>query len=290
MKLLELHSSLKRPLILDGAMGSYLQMKGMNFSDSLWSTSANIENPKLVEGIHKEYIDAGAEIITTNTFRSNPAAINMSRSKHNSNDLVRESVKIAKTAISDSGIVLAGCNAPAEDCYQNKRKLGSKELRSNHEKHIEFLYDAGVDVIWNETFSHKDEIEIVSDFCLYNNIPYTLNLFITTDLRILSGEEVINIIEYISDKNPVCIGINCVSPETYNIFAQRYSMKTKWGFYLNCGGGSFTDISISTGVSPINYKSFVKHYLSDNPFFIGSCCGSTPEHTKKLKELILEVY
>ena len=61
-----------KPLILDGAMGSLLQQKGIPFDEYLWTAKANISNPNLVKDIHENYISAGADIISTNTFRTNP--------------------------------------------------------------------------------------------------------------------------------------------------------------------------------------------------------------------------
>ncbi|MEJ2616991.1 MAG: homocysteine S-methyltransferase family protein, partial [Ignavibacteriaceae bacterium] len=62
-----------RPLILDGAMGSLLQQKAKKEPD-IWMSKVGLDNPELVYAIHEEYIEAGADIITTNTFRTNPAA------------------------------------------------------------------------------------------------------------------------------------------------------------------------------------------------------------------------
>ena len=65
---------LNRPLILDGAMGSLLIERGAVKDKFLWLSKTNIDNPRLVESLHKEYITSGADIITTNTFRTNPVS------------------------------------------------------------------------------------------------------------------------------------------------------------------------------------------------------------------------
>jgi len=66
---------INRPLLLDGAMGSLLQQKGVKSEGELWTSVANLKIPELVFTIHDSYIKAGADIITTNTFRTNPLAV-----------------------------------------------------------------------------------------------------------------------------------------------------------------------------------------------------------------------
>ncbi len=122
-----------RPLLLDGAMGSLLQQKGVKSEGELWTSLANIKNPDLVYNIHKSYIDAGADIITTNTFRTNPVAVN-SQGKIKFEKFVKASVQIAKDAAKDHNVLIAGSNAPAEDCYQIERKISRKELGIQSQK------------------------------------------------------------------------------------------------------------------------------------------------------------
>jgi len=64
-----------KPLILDGTMGSYLQQKGFATDDNLWTTHINHTNPDIIFQTHLEYIEAGADVITTNTFRTNPTSL-----------------------------------------------------------------------------------------------------------------------------------------------------------------------------------------------------------------------
>ena len=103
---------LKRPLILDGAMGSLLQMRGISVDGPLWSANANVSMPKEVTSIHDNYIKAGADIITTNTFRTNPHAVRQSSMKQTSVELVEQSVRLARKAAKEKQVIIAGSNAP----------------------------------------------------------------------------------------------------------------------------------------------------------------------------------
>ncbi len=277
---------INRPLILDGAMGSQLQQKGLESNGSMWMSLANIENPETVFQIHQDYINAGADIITTNTFRTNPAAIKSF--KMDNKLLVRKSVEITKEAIGESPIFIAGSNAPAEDCYQVLRTLTPKELEYNHHKHISLLFENGVDFILNETQSHFDELKIICKYCHKNDIPYIISIFLDDINNILSNNRLTDVIKYISNYDPIAIGFNCILPKLFLKIISTFNLDFNWGTYLNLGNGDFTDKKIERFVSPIEYKKIIKKILKNNPSFVGACCGSTPEHIKEIKKLLDE--
>ena len=277
---------INRPLILDGAMGSMLQQSGIKSSGALWMSYANLKYPDKVYKIHRQYIDAGADIITTNTFRTNPAAIKSSGEKISLKKFIRKSVKIAVEAASGLPVFIAGSNAPAEDCYQVERKLSKKELETNHKEHISLLMDSGCHFVLNETQSHFDEIKIICEFCSSNEIPYIISFFVNEKINLLSSEKLPEVIKFALDYNPLAVGINCIKEKTFFSFFNRSSFKYNWGAYLNCGSGGFSDENISCGVSPEQYLASVKKILHKKPSFIGACCGSTPQHITKIKELL----
>ncbi|MEG8947368.1 homocysteine S-methyltransferase family protein [Rosettibacter firmus] len=290
LNLLKLHNQLKRPLILDGAMGSLLIDKGVISHPLLWTALSNINNPDLVKNIHYEYIKSGAEIIITNTFRTNPYVINKSNMNINTNDIVKKAIEIAFESRGEKEIIIAGSNAPAEDCYQRERTISYKELEYNHKTHIDILWENNVDIIWNETQSHKDEIEIICNHCYKNKIPFVVSLFFDEDLKILSGEYLYDIVEYINSFEPAAIGFNCIKPSAFIKYIEKYSLPPRWGFYFNCGAGNYNDENIVCGISPENYVNIVKSLLDLKPIFVGTCCGSNPSHIKAIKDLFNEIY
>lgn len=276
---------INRPLILDGAIGSLLEQKGLTVKDSLWSAKAIIKSPEQVISIHRAYIKAGADIITSNTFRTNPYSLKLAGiNAHNS--YVKKAVKLAKDSIQSEAILLAGSNAPAEDCYQKKRTISKKVLEWNHKYHIDSLIDSGCDFILNETQSHFDEIKIICEHCKKNKIPFVLSLFFNTKSELLSGEKISDIISYILNSNPLAIGFNCVSSEVFEKVFKKLKRNLNWGVYLNCGSTEYKSGNIKCNLTPFKLVNKVEKYLMKNPAFIGSCCGSTPLHTKSLKNFI----
>ncbi len=277
----------KRPLILDGAMGSLLQQKGFESGGASWMTDVNEKHPGKIIEIHKQYIEAGADLITTNTFRTNPAAFDAEEAK-NISKYVENAVKLAKESVRNSSIVIAGSNPPAEDCYQSERLINNEILELNHHNHIDLLINNGVDFILNETFSHLDEIMLVCDYCSSKSIPYVISLYLTDELHLLSGETLEDTLNLIKEHNPLAIGINCISPEHFEKVFENMDVKYNWGFYLNCGFDEHNVNEIKCRVSPKMYGEIVKKYLEYKLSFIGACCGSTPEHIRTIKRILDE--
>lgn len=276
---------IKRPLILDGAIGSLLQQKGYKVDADIWTTKLNQSHPELIIKVHKSYIEAGADIITTNSFRTNLSAFKRSGINNNKR-YVKQAVTLAKEAIGKLPILIAGSNSPAEDCYKTSRDITKKELQVNHFNHIDLLYDSGVHFILNETQSHFDEIKLICHYCSNNSIPFVVSLYSTDGDTILSGERIADVINLIMEYDPLSIGFNCTTPTIFRRIMKDINKDLILGFYLNCGAGLKSDYFIKTKLSPKDYSLIVNSYLIKNPAFIGACCGSTPEHIREIKRLI----
>ncbi|MCW8805268.1 MAG: homocysteine S-methyltransferase family protein [Ignavibacteriaceae bacterium] len=274
-----------KPLLIDGAIGSYLQQKGFETDNTLWTAKINQSDPEAVIVIHKEYIEAGADIVTTNTFRTNPSSLNKSGYSYFSS-YVTQAVSLAKQSVDNKKIYIAGSNAPAEDCYLKVRTLSNKELQMNHSKHIDLLIDNDVDFVLNETQSHLDEIKIICDHCDKHGIPYVLSLYLDETMHLLSGEKLESIFSFLADSSALAIGINCISPILFSKIIGSISMPDRWGYYLNCGSGQPSDKVIECGIQPDEYLDTVIKSVQYTPSFIGSCCGSSPAHTKKIREYL----
>ncbi len=276
-------AEIKRPLILDGAMGSQLQQAGVPVHKKTWMTLANTDYPDKVLKIHRDYISAGADIITTNTFRTNPSALS-DFSGNKQEELLKAALKLSLEAKDGLPVYIAASNAPAEDCYQKDRCISPKELKYNHHKHISLLIDNGADFILNETQSHIDEIKIICKYCLKNSIPYVVSIYLDENLRLLSGEAPDEAIRFIRDHEPLAIGLNCISPAQFNASDKDFGYN--WGYYLNCGSGNPEDTIITCGFSPDDYLALVEKTMKYSPSFIGACCGSGQEHIIKIREYL----
>jgi homocysteine S-methyltransferase len=205
-------------------------------------------------------------------------------------DFVFQSVQIAKEALEGKDVLVAGSNAPAEDCYQKEVTLSKEKIIYNHSKHIELLWEAGVDFILNETQSHLFEIKTASEFCDKNKIPFVTSLFFTPDLKLLSGEPLTAGIETVLAYNPIAVSFNCILPQTFKKFSNGFDLNFNWGFYFNCGGENYEDKEIISAITPEKYIKEIKDIVNGSTVFIGSCCGSTPAHTAAIRKFVEESF
>lgn len=289
MDLLTKFRKVNRPLIINGAMGSLLEQSGLIYKDEIWSARALITNKKDILKIHKEYLYAGADIITTNTFRTNPNSL-INFPTFNYKSLVKKAVDICKEAANNyDDIIIGGSNPPAEDCYRIERTIDYKRLTDNHQRHIDELFNNGVDIIWNETFSHLDEIIFVCEYCKQNKSPFVMSLYLNADYQILSGEYLDFVLNIISEYQPVAIGLNCISLNIFNSIDKNIFHKYNHGFYLNCGA-EYSTSDIKCDIRLEDYKQLVLNNINKRLVFIGSCCGSNPSFTMKIKETLNEFY
>lgn len=272
---------IKRPLILDGAMGSLLEQQGLTKEDSSWSAKANLKYPDRVLYIHKSYIEAGADIITTNTFRTNPVSLHQVGIK-NFKRYVKKAVELAFQAKGNFPILVAGSNAPAEDCYQVKRTISKKQIEYNHSAHIDALTEYGCNFILNETQSHFDEIKFIVRYCERNDIPFVISLYFDENLCLLSGENISEVLRFLSDSNALSIGFNCISSSLLLKLISKIDVPYNWGYYLNCFHKEFETDSVCS-ISIGDYLATIQEFMHWSPSFIGACCGSNPDFIRSIK-------
>ncbi|NPV10829.1 MAG: homocysteine S-methyltransferase family protein [Ignavibacteria bacterium] len=281
--------NLNKPLVLDGPMGTLLIERGVNLGSKLWSALALINNPEEVKKIHNEYIQSGADIITTNTFRTNPYAVKLSGTNYSSQELVRKAVQLAKESINAANkkILIAGSNAPADDCYLTKRIMSKDEQIENHYLHIQYLIEAGVDFILNETFGDKEEIEIVCSICKEFHFPFAVSVLINSELKTFFGQNLLETIEMIFNYEPNFISLNCSRPEFILQALEILNEFKPFGVYPNLGSiESFQSGKLVRDFTDSQLNDFVKKLIDNGVRVIGVCCGGNPNDIKLIRKIV----
>jgi methionine synthase I (cobalamin-dependent) len=274
-----------KPLILDGAMGSYRRGKGFKSDDSLWMMNVNRSNPDVIIQFHNGYIATGASILTANTFKTYPLPLEK-KGISNPTRYVQEAFDFTKKGVENREIIIVESNVPAKDCYQKEIKISFNKLELNHRKHIDLLIDSGVHFVLNETQNHFDELQIICEHCDKNKIPFVFSLFVEESFKILSGESLENVLSFLVEHNSLAISFSSISPHFLYKILRNIHISCNWGFYINCGIGKPADHTITSCINPDKYLETIKEGLLCNHSFVGTCCGSRPEHTKMIKEFI----
>lgn len=281
--------SLTKPLVLDGPMGTLLIERGIDLGSKLWSALALIKNPDEVKKIHREYIEAGTDIITTNTFRTNPYAVKLSGTNFSSKELVNRAVNLAResASLTNRKVLIAGSNAPADDCYLTQRLISKEEQIENHRLHIKYLIEAGVDFILNETFGDKEEIELVCSVCKEYEFPFAVSVLINSELKTFFGQDLIETMKMILSYDPIFISLNCSRPEFILKALKVLKDFQPFGVYPNLGSiESFHSGKLVRDFSQSQLQDFVKKLIENGVRVIGVCCGGNPDDIKMIRNLV----
>ena len=277
-----------RTLILDGAMGTELERRGFKTRLPIWSAQALLAAPELVRQIHKEYVEAGADIITTNTFRTNPYTITKAKIDIDPERLTKIACDLAKQAASisrplslvhrecmrgfltpkasrlgslsyDKEIFVAGSVAPVEDCFSPELSPGEKLAEKDHYEHIKNLKDGGVDFILAETMISIKEALIVLKQARKLKIPIMVSFALNNKGDILNGDNLIEALKQVSKYKPLAFLINCTTLDIIEKVIDSLLDKTKIpiGVYPNFGP-PVNHALLDSKNSPISVKENLK--------------------------------
>jgi len=279
--------------LLDGAMGSELIKRGANLPEHIWSASINTDNPDAVHAIHKDYIEAGSNYITTNTFRTTPRAymktgLNINVATKLAKNSLLEAINASKRASNGKTKVL-GSIAPLEDCYKPNLFPGIDSAKKEYNQLANWLNVKEIDIFLIETMNSIIEAKVcIEEFSLYNK-PIWVSFILKDQKHILSGETLTDAIKMVQKYNINALLINCSS-----MYATNYCMKTisdswnkRWGIYPNFGIGAPSpngDIKIIH--SNDNFLRMCYNATDLGATLLGSCCGSSPKHIKLLSRFL----
>ena len=281
--------------ILDGAMGSELIQKGQVLPDYIWSADSNIKAPQLVLQIHKEYIRAGSNYITTNTFRTTPRAymktgLSESESLEMANKSLKMAVKMAKKAANRDCVVL-GSIAPLEDCYQPELFPGEDIARKEFEQIGKWLKEEGVDIFLIETMNSIAEAQSCLDAVSNFNLPIWIGFTLKDQKRLLSEESLSDAISALSSYNVDCLLLNCNplsrTEESMRIVSESWN--GEWGVYPNLGIGEPSPNGFISNInSDEEFLDLIDKAINLGATILGGCCGSNTSHIKLISDKINE--
>ena len=236
---LNLRSKMKstKTELLDGPTGTELERRGFRLEGPLWSADAVERAPDLLRQIHADYLDAGATIVTANTFRTNRASVvSVGRASFDAGALTRKAVKIAREALKSSSrpqsARIAGSLAPVGDCYTPSDSRSDGFVRDDHRAHLEALIDAECDILLIETMNSLPEAIVAAEEADRLGAPFLLS--IVTDRsgrRMLDGTDLSMAVQTLSQFRPEAILANCSSPQAVAEGVRVFrSVKEEGGF------------------------------------------------------------
>ena len=282
--------------LLDGAMGTELERRGVNVPLPLWSADALRSAPDTVQKIHEDYIRAGADILTAATFRTTKRTMAKAGLKPDEagrlTALAVSLAREARTAVAagrDTGreIWIAGALAPLEDCYRPQAAPGQAEATPEHTAQARSLVEAGADILLIETMNTIAEACAAATAAASTGVPFLVSFICADPVSILSGESLADAARAVDAFVPAAILVNCTPPDIVGgcLDTLARSVQTPIGCYPNAGGTDFDtqEWELDTRESPEGLARLASGWIRSGALILGGCCGTGPEHIKALR-------
>lgn len=276
-------------LLADGATGTNLFDMGLTSGDApeLW----NVEHPDRIKRLHQMFIDAGADIILTNSFGCNRRRLMLHKAEARTRELNRSAARLARETADVAGrpIVVAGSVGPTGDLLAPLGPLTFDEAVAVFTEQMEGLRDGGADVMWIETMSALDEIRAAASAAGQLGLPYTVTASFDTAGRTMMGVTPAAFAAFLAslDPRPVAIGANCgvgasdtlaallsmgaAVPEAVLISKANAGVPQVHGDHVHYSG------------SPELMADYARLALDAGARIIGGCCGTSPGHLAAMR-------
>jgi S-methylmethionine-dependent homocysteine/selenocysteine methylase len=282
-------------VILDGAMGTELDRRGGATPLPLWSAQALLEAPDVVRAIHEDYLRAGADVITTNTFRTTARAFrHAGRAAEEAERLARLAVELARDArarsVRGGGVWIAGALAPLEDCYRPDLAPARDVAAIEHTRQAALLAGAGVDLLLVETMNAIPEAVEATRAAVATALPVFVSFIARSEREIWSGERLEDAVRAVDAVHPDAILVNCVPADMAERCLETMARATRApiGCYPNAGDPDFDHGTWrhDDERTPEWFAGHATAWLRRGALVVGGCCGTGPGHIRALREVV----
>lgn len=277
----------KEVLLADGAMGTYLTIKGM--SPGACPEALNLTDPQQVKETHREYIEAGARIIETNTFAANRFKLARFALEDRVAEINREGARIAREA-SEGRAFVAGSVGNLGVLIAPYGNLSVVEAHQAFREQVQALVDGGVDLIMIETMTSLAEAKEALLVCKeFPHIPVVCQLSFTDDGRTVYGDELVKAFGELVELGADVVGLNCFLGPQVMLNLLRSIPSTFPGFIAiqpNAGLPRMKDGISRYTASPDYMGRYAAQYRDLGASIIGGCCGTTPAHIREMAKVV----
>jgi methionine synthase I (cobalamin-dependent)/5,10-methylenetetrahydrofolate reductase len=282
----------KGAVLCDGAMGTLLYAKGI-FINRCYD-ELNLSQPDLIRGIHQEYLQAGADIIETNTFGANSFRLSKHGCVDKLIDVNRQGVRLAREAAKSFDALVAGAVGPLGVRIEPLGKVSLAEARAAFHEQITALNEEGVDLLILETFGYLEELHqaILAAREVNPKLPVVAQVTIDEDGNCLDGSAPEHYGPQIEAWGADVVGCNCsVGPVAMLDALERVRAVTTAPLSAQPNAGMPRSVEGRNIYlcSPEYMAEFARRFVDVGVRLIGGCCGTTPDHIHVMKAFLRAV-
>lgn len=282
MKTSFLEALKERPIVFDGAIGTRLYERGIYVNKSF--DQANLSRPDLVRAVHREYLEAGAEVLTTNTFSSNRIKLRRHGLEDQAEKIARAGVALAREVAGDQAYV-AGSIGPTGQTPTMLTKEELEEISQAFREMARTLADAGVDLIVLETFRQLSEIrlaiEAVREVC---ELPLVAQMSFDSERRTADGADPERAALLLKEWGVDVAGANCMEgPHVlFDVVRAMLPVGIPVIAQPNAGYPRNVDQRLVYMATPEYFGVYARRFFKAGIGLVGGCCGTGPEHIRQV--------
>lgn len=269
-------------ILLDGPMGTELTFRKIPTALPRWSAGALTSHPDVVTAIHQDYVDAGADILTTNTFRTSEATLGAEWRA-----TTRRAVELARHAAGKSCRV-AGSIAPLADCYRPDLSPALDHPDRTYRAHSQMaeVLAEDVDLILCETFPSVEEAVLAARAALATGKETWVALTAGPGTPLLNAREMREASKRLVDEGVAALLVSCTPAAECERYLEALAVGgARTGVYANAGvADAESGFRSDPDLSPRQYLHLAKRWEDAGAVIIGGCCGTRPKHIEALND------
>ena len=279
-----------RTLLADGATGTNYFAAGLEAGEppEFWTE----QQPAKVVALHQQFVDAGADIILTNTFGCNPHRLKLHKAQDRTYSLAKAAAELARS-VADAAprpVVVAGSVGPTGELFEPMGALTHDDAVASFTEEIRGLKDGGADVAWIETMSSAEEVHAAATAAIAAGLPYVVTCSFDTAGRTMMGLLPAGLADVVAvePEAPLAIGANCgvgasdILVTLLEMGSAPHALVSKG----NCGVPQFVGTEIVYSGTPELMGRYATLAVQAGARIVGGCCGTTPEHLASMRAAI----
>ena len=279
-----------RVLLADGATGTNYFVAGLSSGEppEFWT----VDKPDEVIGLHQQFVDAGADIILTNTFGCNPNRLKLHKAQARTYELAKGAAELARTVADacDRPILVAGSVGPTGELFEPMGALTHDAAVASFSDEIRGLLDGGADVAWIETMSSTEEVHAAATAAIDLGMPYVVTCSFDTAGRTMMGLMPGAMAETLAVESvpPLAMGANCGvgASDILVTLLEMQGATTALVAKGNCGVPHFEGVEIVYSGTPELMARYATLAIDAGARIVGGCCGTTPVHLAAMRAAI----
>ncbi len=284
----------RKIILADGATGTNYFALGLTSGEppEFWLDS----HPEWVADLHRRFVDAGADIILTNTFGCNRHRLKLHNAQARTYELAKKAAEIARRVADTCArpVVVAGSVGPTGELFEPLGALTHDDAVASFEEQIRGLKDGGADVAWIETMSAIEEVQAAAQAAINVSMPYTATCSFDTAGRTMMGLKPDGLAAVFAELAvpPVAMGANCgVGASDILVTAIEMSATSSLSHLPiitkgNCGIPRFEGVEIRYSGTPELMSRYASMAIDAGVRIVGGCCGTSPEHLAAMRAAI----